>query len=100
MLTDKVSMETEWKRLPYVDDGTCVYKNAVFRFAGKEFHFEGKWGTKGFTEKPRVEKHGQSQIFGTWYEGDTPYDHELSFGFSENMEAYDYKLEKLGFEVK
>ena len=99
VLTDKVSMETEWKRLPYVDDGTCVSKNAVFRFAGKEFHFEGKWGTKGFTEKPRVEKHGQSQIFGTWYEGNTPYRHRLYMTFGENMEVYDYRLKELGFDV-
>ena len=86
--------------LPYVDDGTCVFKDAIFRFAGKEIHFEGKWGTKGVRPEPRIEKHGQSQILGTWYEGSTPYKHKLSMTFSENMEAYDYKLEKMGFDVK
>lgn len=99
ILSDHVSMETEWYHLPYVDDGTCVYKNAVFRFCGKEFHFTGKWGSKGFTTKPRVSKHGQSQVFGTWYEGKVPYKHRLYMTFGENMEAYDYKLKELGFEV-
>lgn len=100
IFTDKVTMETEWKKLPYVNDGTCVYKDATFYFGGKEFHFEGKWGTKGFTIEPRVEKHGQSQIFGTWYEGKTPYKHRLYMTFGENMEAYDYKLKELGFDVE
>ena len=99
IFTDKAEMETEWTKLPYVDDGTCIYKDAIFRFGGKEFHFEGKWGSKGFTIKPRVEKHGQSQIFGTWYEGKTPYRHRLFMTFGENMEAYDYKLKELGFDV-
>lgn len=99
ILCDHVTMEADWYRLPYVDDGTCVYKDAVFRFAGKEFHFQGKWGSKGFGEKPRVEKHGQSQIFGTWYEGKTPYKHRLYMGFGENMEAFDYKLKEKGFDI-
>lgn len=96
----EVSMETTWERLPYVNDGTCVYKDAIFRFAGKELHFEGKWGTKGAKEKPYLEKHGQSQVLGTWYEGSEPYKHKVSFTFGENMEAFDSRLEKLGFEVK
>lgn len=96
----EVSMEADWYHLPYVDDGTCVFKDAIFRFAGKEIHFTGKWGTKGISPEPRIDKHGQSHILGTWYEGNKFYSHDLSFGFSENMEAYDYKLEKLGFEVK
>lgn len=100
ILTDRVSMETQWKKLPYVDDGTCVYKDAIFRFGGKELHFEGKWGTKGFTVKPRLEKHGQSQIFGTFYEGKVPYNHRLYMTFGENMEAYDYRLRELGFDVE
>lgn len=99
VFSEHVSMETKWIRLPYVDDGTCVYKDAIFRFCGKEFHFEGKWGSKGFGAKPRLEKHGQSQVFGTWYEGDIPYKHRLYMTFGENMEAYDYKLKELGFDV-
>jgi hypothetical protein len=100
VLTDHVIMEAEWEHLPYVDDGTCVYRNATFRFCNKVFHFNGKWGTKGFTPKPRVEKHGQSQIFGTWYEGETPYRHRVFLTFGENMEAYDHKLTELGFDVR
>lgn len=99
IVSDHVSMEADWVHLPYVDDGTCIYKDAIFRFGGKEFHFEGKWGSKGFTPKPRVEKHGQSQVFGTWYEGKTPYQHRLFMTFGENMEAYDYKLKEMGFDV-
>lgn len=99
IVCDHVTMEADWYRLPYVDDGTCIFENAVFRFCGKEFHFEGKWGTKGFTPEPRVEKHGQSQVFGTWYEGSVPYQHRVYMAFNENMEAYDYKLEALGFNV-
>ena len=94
--TNEVSMEADWYRLPYVEDGTCVFKDAVFRFCGKEIHFKGKWGAKGIAVKPRIEKHGQSHVFGTWYVGDVPYEHSLSFGFSENMEAYADKLQALG----
>ena len=99
ILTDRVSMETEWKKLPYVDDGTCVYKDAIFRFGDKEFHFNGKWGSKGFTIEPRLEKHGQSQIFGTWHEGKKSYRHRLYMTFGENMEAYADRLKELGFDV-
>ena len=99
IMSDQVSMTADWVRLPYVDDGTCIYENATFEFAGKRVNFRGKWGSKGFTPAPRVEKHGQSQVFGTWYEGDEPYDHKLFFGFVENMEAYDHKLEAMGFNV-
>lgn len=98
--TTEVSMEAVWEHLPYVDDGTCVYENAIFRFGGKEIHFNGKWGTKGVKEKPYIEKHGQSHILGTWYEGNVPYKHKVSFTFGENMEAFDEKLVKLGFDVK
>ncbi|MDQ0363000.1 hypothetical protein [Breznakia pachnodae] len=99
IVTDQVSMEADWTRLPYVDDGTCVFKDAIFRFCDKEIHFEGKWGSKGFTAKPRVEKHGQSHVLGTWYEGNKPYKHRLYYTFVENMDAYDYNLEKLGFDI-
>lgn len=99
IFADEVTMEADFVHLPYVDDGTCVYKDAVFKFCGKEFHFEGKWGSKGFTAKPRVEKHGQSQIFGTWYEGETPYKHRLYMTFGENMDCFDHKLIEKGFNV-
>ncbi len=99
IMSDQVKMTADWVHLPYVDDGTCIYEDATFEFCGKTLHFHGKWGSKGFTPVPRVEKHGQSQVFGTWYEGDEPYDHKLFFGFVENMEAYDKNLEAMGFNV-
>jgi len=99
IITDHVIVEADWTRLPYVDDGTCTFKNATFSFCGKEIHFEGKWGSKGFTQKPRLEKHGQSQVFGTWYEGNTEYKHRIFYTFVENMGAFDYKLKELGFNV-
>ena len=99
IITDEVSLEADWMHLPYVDDGTCVFQNAILRFNGKEIHFEGKWGTKGFLKKPRIERHGQSQIFGTWYEGSEPYEHRLYYTFVENMEAYDKNLKRFGFDV-
>ena len=99
IITDKVEMEADWMHLPYVDDGTCVFKDAILRFADKEVHFEGKWGTKGFLKKPRIEKHGQSQMFGTWYEGKTPYKHRLYYTFTESMEAFDENLKRFGFDI-
>lgn len=99
IVTDRFTLEADWVRLPYVDDGTCIFENAIVRFGGKEFHFNGKWGQKGFTNVPRVEKHGQSQMGAAWYEGKEPYTHRLFTGGFECMEAYDYKLKEWGFQV-
>lgn len=99
VITDHVSVEADWIRLPYTDDGTCIFEKATFSFCGKEIHFQGKWGAKGFTPEPRIEKHGQSQVFGTWYEGTNPYKHRIYFTFVENMGAYDHKLKELGFDI-
>lgn len=99
IVCDKVEFEADWIKLPYVNDGTCVFKDAVLYFGGKEFHFEGKWGTKGFLKEPRIEKHGQSQMFGKWYEGNEKYEHRLYYTFTENMEAYEDNLRKLGYNV-
>lgn len=99
IITDEVSMEADWVHLPYVNDGTCVFKDAIIRFKDKECHFKGKWGTKGFLKQPRLEKHGQSQMFGTWYEGKEEYKHRISYTFTESMEAYDENLKQFGFNV-
>ncbi len=99
IVSDDVSMEADWYRLPYVDDRTCVFKDCVLYFAGKEIHFEGKWGTKGFLKKPRIEKHGQSQMFGTWYEGKEAYKHRVYYTFTESMEAYEDNIRSFGFDV-
>lgn len=99
VVSDYFEVEADWYHLPYVNDGTCIFKDAVIRFCGKTIHFEGKWGTKGFLAAPRLEKHGQSQVAGTFYEGERPYRHRLSNCWSECMEAYDYKLCEWGFDV-
>lgn len=100
IISKEVRMEAEWEELPYVKDGTCIYKNATFYFGGKEIHFEGKWGAKGLTAYPRIELSGQSQVFGTWYEGNEPYKHEISMTFHENMRVFPKELRKGGFTVR
>ena len=99
VISDTVTIEADWVKLPYVDDGTCTFKDAAVYIGDKVIHYQGKWGSKGFTHEPNIEKHGQSQVFGTWYEGDTPYEHRLSYTFSESMEAYEHVLKDLGFNV-
>ncbi len=94
-----VELIGDWVHLPYVDDGTCVMENFTFKIGPKTIHFTGKWGIKGWTEKANVDKHGQSQVLGTFYEGNVPYKHVVSQTFVENMEAYDYKLKKVGYNV-
>ena len=99
VISRDVKMEAQWEKLPYVDDGTCIYKDAVWRFGEKEIRFTGKWGAKGLTAYPRVELHGQSQVLGDWYEGSVPYKHQISMTFHENMDVYPDKLKKGGFTV-
>ena len=99
VFSDHVEMKAEWYKLPYMKDGTCTYKDAVFSFGEKQIHFKGKWGYKGLTAYPRVELGGQSQVMGTFYEGDKAYDHEISLTFNENMRVYAKNLEKMGFVV-
>lgn len=89
----------DWVHLPYCDDGTCVMTDFIFKIGPKTIHFNGKWGFKGWTAEPNLSKHGQSQISGTFYEGDTPYKHQVWQTFVENMEAYDEKLKKVGYSV-
>lgn len=100
VVTDEVYLDAEFHHLPYVDDDTVVYTKAVWRIGPKTVHFNGRWGTKGFTAYPKLEKHGQSQCFGTWYEGDIPYEHTVSHTFNENSgEAYAERIRRLGFEI-
>ncbi len=100
LFTHDMKMETVWKKLPYVDDGTCAYQDAIFHIGPKTIHMKGLWGSKGFTPYPRYEKHGQSETYGTWYEGDIEYRHKLYFHTCENMDAYPERLRALGFEVE
>ena len=101
VFTDKVTMEAVWEKLDYApeDDHTVTYREAVWRFADKVIHVKNRWGTKGFTERPRMEKVGQSQSFGTWYEGDEPYEHTDNFSFNENSDVTIESMEELGFKV-
>ena len=100
ILTDKLSLETEFYHLPYAPgDPTCVYKDGVWKFADKEIHFHAKWGAKGFTATPRIEKLGYSHCFGEWYEGKTPYKHIMENTFTENMDCLDYRLKEAGYRV-
>ena len=100
VISGEVHNEGIWERLPYVEDGTMVCVDNIWKFGGKTLHVKGYRGAKGFTAKPRFERHGQSQIFGSWYEGDVPYKHRIWNTFSENMEAYEDDLKKRGFRVK
>ncbi|MCR4854931.1 MAG: hypothetical protein K5908_02065 [Erysipelotrichaceae bacterium] len=100
VISGDVINEGIWQRLPYVDDDTVVSIDNVWRFAGKVFHVKGRYGAKGFTGRPRLDRHGQSQIFGTWYEGDTEYRHRIWNTFSENMDAYASSMKERGFRVK
>ena len=100
ILTDEVYLEAEWHHLPYAsDDPTVVFTDAIWRFGGKEFHFNGKWGAKGYTPTPRLEKIGQSHVYGTWYEGKTPYKQTLYYTWNENMEVTDERIRKMGWKV-
>lgn len=99
VISDDVQMDAEWVRLPYVDDDTCIYRDATWRFGGKEIHFTGLWGAKGLTAYPRLEVQGQSQVLGHWYEGSVPYEHSVSMTFHENMDVFAPKLAAGGFTV-
>lgn len=100
VVTDQVYLHADFHRLPYVKDDTVVYTQAVWNIGPKTIHFQGKWGTKSFSAYPKLDKHGQSQCFGTWYEGNTPYQHVLSHAFNENSgDAYAWRMEKMGFRV-
>lgn len=100
VISTEVYLEAKWQHLPYLpEDPTVVYTEGIWRFAGREFHFQGKWGSKGFTPTPRLDRIGQSHCFGTWYEGSVPYSHTLWHTFNENMEATDERIKSMGFDV-
>ncbi len=96
---DEVEVEADWFKVPYLNDGTCIYKDIIFRFAGKEIHMTGKWGTKGFLGYPRFEKAGQVEIVGPWYEGSVPYRHRSYMSFNEVQDCYAKQLKELDFNV-
>ena len=100
IVTNQFDFEAEWHHLPYLPgDERVVYINSVMRFADKEIHFNGHWGSIGFFDRPRFDRLGQTHIFGTWYEGKTPYKHKLYGTFCENMDAYDYNIRKARWTI-
>lgn len=101
VISDRVTLEAEWHYMPYLpkEDKTVTFTNAVWRFGGKEFHFIPLWGSKGFTAEPNVAKYGQSQCFGRWYEGKTPYKHTLYHTFNESGDATDERIAGMGFTI-
>jgi len=100
IVTEDVRLEADFQHLPYVDDGTVVYTKGIWYVGPKVIHFDGKWGAKGFTAYPKIEKHGQSQCLGTWYEGKIPYKHTLEHTFTENSgDAYADRVKRMGFKV-
>ncbi len=100
ILTNEVYLEADFKHLPYVYDDTVMYTDAIWTIGNKKIHFNGKWGTKGFTEYPKIEKHGQAQCFGTWYEGDKPYHHTVYNAFNEvTGNGYADLIMKKGFRI-
>lgn len=99
VVVDDARIEADWVHLPYVDDETVVYKDAVLHIGDKTIHFQGRWGTKSYTKYPRIERHGQSQIHGTWYEGNEPYEHKLYFAWGEHTGAFDHVIKAYGMNV-
>ena len=101
ILSTDVFLEADWHRLSYVSDNdpTVHFSRAIWRFGGKEIHCDCKWGSKGFLEKPRLDTIGLSQTYGPWYEGNTPYDHEIWFNINENMGATVDKIKEMGFSI-
>lgn len=105
-----VKITGDWVHLPYCNDGTCIMVDFDIKIADKIIHFNGKWGLKGWGKEASTymadkgmpsfgDRHGESQIIGTFYEGDTPYRHKVWQTFVENMEAYDEKLKRIGYSV-
>lgn len=101
IITEDVTLKTEFYHLPYLSDNdpTCACKNMLWRFADKEIHFTGKWGSRRFSSDPINEKIGSSNSFGTWYEGNTPYTHRVNHTFNESMNATVENLKKNGYTV-
>ncbi|MDO4377948.1 MAG: hypothetical protein Q4C64_02195 [Erysipelotrichia bacterium] len=100
IVTDEIYLDAKWYHLPYAqNDPTVCFKDATWYFGGKEIHFTGLWGAKGYTATPRLEKIGQSHVYGTWYEGKQPYKQKLFYTWNENMKATEKEIRRMGWEV-
>lgn len=102
VVTDQVYLENGvFRRLPYLPEGdhTVALAAGTWKFGGKEFHLDCRWGGKGYTAGPRIERIGQSQTYGRWYEGKEPYKQELYGFFTELMDVSEELVTALGFTV-
>ncbi len=84
-MTTNVSLEADWQPTGYLpeDDQTMAFTKATWKFDDREVHFTADWGSKGFGAEPRTDIEGLVEVFGPWYEGSEPYDHDLDFTFFE-----------------
>lgn len=101
IVTEEISAETEFYRLPYnlPGDDTCTYKEVTYRFAGKVIHYKSIWGSRRYTDDPLHEPPGYTNNYGTWYEGDGNYRYKLMHTFNETTTATVSNLKKLGYVV-
>ena len=79
-----VKFHADWEKVPYVkeDDPTMQPKNIVIKFADKTVHVEPKWAFRGFADPVDAEV-GFSNGTGDFYEGDTPYAHDIALAMFE-----------------
>ena len=95
-----VTLEADWQHLNYAkDDPTVCFTKATWRFGGKRIHFIGKWGGKGQLEKPRMDRKGLCQVYGTWYEGDTEYKHTEWTTYNEISHMPEDVVKRMGFTI-
>ena len=47
----------------------------------------------------RIDRTGLSQVYGTWYEGEEPYEHDLWFTYNEASHCPREVIEEMGFKV-
>lgn len=95
-----VTMEADWKEVPYIKEGrkVYIYDEAVFSFEGIEIHYHARWGFVG----QDFETHKESSLSdssGEWYEGKTPYGFKDRFVFAECWSAHRECLEEAGFQI-
>ena len=99
IFTNDFVMEADWYHLPYVDDGTCCFKEATSISAVVKFILKEQMERRIY-RKPRVDKHGQSQIYGTWYEGSRNIITLYTGQCLKIWMTIDTVLKEMGFEVK
>ena len=101
IMSDEIFLEAEWHRLPYApkEDTSVTFTNAVWKFAGKEIHFQGKWGAKGHTPQPRLNTIGLTHCYGIWYEGKEPRNYKCQHAANECSGATVEVIKEMGFSI-